>query len=77
MTFESSNFATEVVIIITLFFCRYLYECLYSWLISALSRADSFMLEQDAITGGPESGQNNPCLKVAVGRQSSPSRGSG
>lgn len=27
----------------------YLYECLYSWLISALSRADSFMLEQDAI----------------------------
>ena len=47
---------------IGLFCCRYLYECLYSWLISALSRADSFMLEQDAITGGSGAGQNLPRL---------------
>lgn len=36
----------------------YLYECLYSWLISALSRADSFMLEQDAITEQQQKNRN-------------------
>lgn len=29
------------------YFFRYLYEFLYGWLISALSRADSFLIEND------------------------------
>ena len=29
--------------------CRYLYEFLYGWLVSALSRADSFLMEQEAM----------------------------
>lgn len=32
--------------------CRYLYEFLYGWLVSALTRADSFLIEQEVTVEG-------------------------
>jgi hypothetical protein len=32
--------------------CRYLYEFLYGWLVSALTRADSFLIEQEVSADG-------------------------
>ena len=40
-------------------FCRYLYEFIYGWLVSALTRADTFLMEQDLITEVQKSKGNN------------------
>lgn len=46
---------------------RYLYEFLYGWLVSALSRANSFLLEQELLpdphTKGRGSKKNKPKKK--------------
>lgn len=47
-------------------FLRYLYEFLYGWLISSLTRADTFLAEQEMAIAGVEGGKNRSQRRVKL-----------
>lgn len=50
---------------------RYLYEFLYGWLVSALTRADSFLVEQELI-GDLHKSKANKKMKTKYKKKSRP-----